>query len=58
MSFPSYRKLTIVRLFVSNFGVGVDEAFIDHTIKLNIGSSSAARKSAENGERSESLFHD
>ena len=44
--------------FVSNFGVGVDEAFIDHTIKLNIGSSSAARKSAENGERSESLFHD
>lgn len=48
----------IVRLLVSNLGVGVDEAFIDHTIKLNIGSNSAARKSAENGERSESLFHD
>ena len=48
----------IVRLLISNLGVGVDEAFIDHTIKLNIGSNSAARKSAENGERSESLFHD
>lgn len=34
----------IVRLFVSNFGVGVDEAFIDHTIKLNIAAAALPAK--------------